>query len=41
MEEGFVMFLQGLETIQKLQKDALEKKKDFVQVEAENLEKLK
>ena len=30
LEEGFVMFLQGLENIQKLQKDALEKKEDYV-----------
>ena len=34
------MFLQGLENIQKLQKDALEKKEDYVQVEAENFTKL-
>ena len=40
LEEGFLMFLQGLETIQKLQKDAAEKKEDYVQVEAENLTKL-
>ena len=38
MEEGFVMFLQGLKTIQKLQKYSLEKKEDYVKVEAENLE---
>ena len=37
LEEGFVMFLQGLKTIQKLQKYSLEKKEDYVKVEAENL----
>ena len=37
LEEGFVMFLQGLKTIQKLQKYSLEKKEDNVKVEAENL----
>ena len=40
LEEGFVMFLQGLETIQKFQKYTLEKKEHYVEVEAENLEKL-
>ena len=40
LEESFVMFLQGLETIQKFQKYTLEKKEHYVEVEAENLEKL-
>ena len=38
LEEGYVMFLQGLETMQKFQKDTLEKKDGYVEVEAENLE---
>ena len=40
LEESFVLFLQGLETIQKFHKYTLEKKEDYVEVEAENLEKL-
>ena len=40
LEEGFVMFLQGLETIQNFQKYTLEKKEDNVEAEAKNLEKL-